>query len=81
MWVWDGVIRPEPGECIDDAVREAKLLADRYHAGSKLDATAQKYDVCFSFRFNDVWMRVFSDSTVEELCEQYQFLLQKGISV
>jgi hypothetical protein len=71
MWIWDGQIRPEPGESIHDAIRIALHLARRYGAGSKYDETAQKYDICFTFIFNDTPVRVFADSTVKELVQRF----------
>jgi len=71
MWIWGGKICPEPGECIDNAALEACFIARAFRAGSKIDPEAQRWDVCFSFKFNDVVLRVFRDSTPEEICEQY----------
>lgn len=71
MWIWDGKICPSPGERIEDAAREAILLALLFRGGSKCDERDQQYDVCFSFRFNDTECRVFADSTIAEICEEY----------
>ena len=71
MWLWEGSLRPEPGETIADAAREAIKICRIYGA---------RYSVhqYFDLVFNGQTIRVFAHSTVEDVVSQYFSSLGKG---
>ena len=73
MWIWRGVICPEPGEHIKDAAREAIAICKQFKGDKHTDEfggyPAQGY---FEFTFNGVKLLVWTDSQPEEIVWQYE---------
>jgi hypothetical protein len=70
MWIWEGVICPEPGESIDNAAKQAIALAKVFKAAPRPD----KYQY-FTIAFNDIELKIYRDSTVKEVVNEYFKLL------
>ena len=78
MWLWRGVICPEPGEHIRDTAAEAIELCRQYKADPKGKEYAgfpsQGY---FEFVFNDVKLIVWADSTVEQIADDFEAEMER----
>jgi len=71
VWLWEGSLRPEPGETIADAAREAIKICRIYGA---------RYSVhqYFDLVFNGQTIRMFAHSTAEDVVAQYRMGMEKG---
>lgn len=65
MWIWDGVIGPEPGENIEDAAKEAINIAGRYGGG------CQAANCYFQFDFNSITLRAYPWSKPQDIVAEY----------
>ena len=71
MWLWEGSLRPEPGETIADAAREAIKICRKY--GDRY--SSHQY---LNLMFNGQIIKVYAHSTVEDVVSQYFSSLGKG---